>query len=97
MLNGMVDGQIDPQSRGGEVVANELFIIKIQLSLAGEPDTLVYNKDKSLIHQMGSRDAGERLFRQKGLPEGTVKSYFYASMTDSGLLKVGQPVEGETW
>lgn len=56
------------------------MIVKVQLALNGVPSALIYNEDRSLLHQCPADDVRE-LF-----DPGEVKVYFDAELVSGSLV-----------
>jgi hypothetical protein len=67
----------------------EHFVVKVQVSLRGNPATLVYNKDKTIIFD-DCRELGERLLGDE------IKGYFWAHM-EGTIIYIDGPVPDQSW
>lgn len=78
-------------------MAENRFVVKVQVSLDGAGPVLVYNKDRS-IREMFEGDATEAKTRR--LLEGEPKGFFYAHVDNQsgkrGLI-LGEPAPWQTW
>lgn len=67
------------------------MICKIQVSIAGEPGTLVYNKDRSFYDLSNNRVFGEKILGDD------LKGYFKCSLNSKGHLTVYERVKDREW
>lgn len=66
------------------------FIVKVQMPLAGAPDVLVYNEDRSVFYHGPFDDAVRSLLC------GEVKVFLWAHMAD-GSIHLGRPAPWQDW
>lgn len=66
------------------------MICKIQVSLFGNPATLIYNEDQSLMHEC-EREFGANLLGED------LKGYFKCSIDSEGLFNVDKRVKDQDW
>jgi len=67
----------------------ERFVVKVQVSLSGNPGTLVYNRDQS-VEEMFERDLGERLLGSE------IKGFFWAYL-EGTILHFEKEAPWQDW
>lgn len=78
---------------------NRPFVVKMQLSIGGEPGTLVYSRDRS-FEQIFPREMGEEVFRKfklKYTTLGGVKAFFLVKINKKNELEVVTRVKDRAW
>jgi hypothetical protein len=66
-------------------------IVKVQVALAGDPNVLIYNEDRSIQAQF---PASKEVLT---LMAGRVKAYFHSTLDENGLLGLDEEAPNQDW